>query len=153
MDRVVEEPPRPGSSGDFPRGATHGLLGGVNRSSSGKALVYTVLALVAVLGALALYTWGALEWSYADGERVGWVQKLSRKGWVCKTWEGELAMVSMPGAIPEKFYFSVRTGEVAEKINRSLGKRVSLIYSQHLGVPTRCFGETEYFVHDVKVVE
>jgi hypothetical protein len=125
----------------------------VNRTPSGKALLYTLLALAAVLGGLALYTWGALAWSYSDGERVGWVQKLSRKGWVCKTWEGEMAMVTMPGAIPEKFYFSVREEAVAAQLNRVIGKRVAVTYTQHLGLPTRCFGETEYFVHEVKVVE
>ena len=100
-----------------------------------------------------LYTWSALSWSYSAGERAGYVQKFSKKGWVCKTWEGELAMVSIPGTNPEKFYFTVRDDVVAQRINQSLGKRVALSYHQHKGVPTSCFGETEYFVSDVKVVE
>jgi hypothetical protein len=103
--------------------------------------------------AFALYTWTALTWSYSKGERAGYVQKFSKKGWICKTWEGELAMVSLPGAMPEKFYFTVRDDSVAARINQSLGKRVALTYNQHKGVPTSCFGETEYFVADVKVVE
>lgn len=102
---------------------------------------------------LFLYTWSVLAWSYSEGERAGYVQKFSKKGWVCKTWEGELAMVSIPGTMPEKFYFSVRDDGVAERINQSMGKRVSLSYEQHPGVPTSCFGETDYFVYDVKVVE
>jgi hypothetical protein len=81
---------------------------------------------------------------------VGYVWK---KGWVCKTWEGELAMVSMPGSAPEIFAFSVRDDAVAEKINRTIGKRVALIYDQHKGVPSKCFGETEYFVTDIRPVE
>ena len=100
-----------------------------------------------------LYTWSALAWSYSEGERAGYVQKLSKKGWLCKTWEGELAMVSIPGTMPEKFYFTVRDNAVAARINASLGKRVALAYAQHKGVPTSCFGETEYFVRDVRVVE
>ena len=100
----------------------------------------------------ALYTWSALSWSYAEGERAGFVQKFSKKGWLCKTWEGELAMVSMPGTNPEKFYFSVRDDVVAQHINESLGKRVALTYQQHKGIPTTCFGETEYFVVAVKVL-
>jgi len=91
--------------------------------------------------------------AYSSGERAGYVQKFSRKGWVCKTWEGELAMVAVPGSMPEKFYFTVRNDSVAALINQSLGKRVALHYNQHKGVPTSCFGETEYFVSDVKVVE
>ncbi len=81
------------------------------------------------------------------------IQKFSKKGWVCKTWEGELALVSMPGTVAEKFYFTVRDDLVAENINQSLGRRVALRYQQHKGVPTTCFGETEYYVIAVKVVE
>jgi hypothetical protein len=125
----------------------------VRTSASGKALVVTVLILLLAAGALAAYTWAALAWSYSEGERVGYVQKFSRKGWVCKTWEGELAMVTMPGAIPEKFYFSIRSDAVAANLNKSLGKRVALKYTQHLGLPTSCFGETEYFVSEALVVE
>jgi hypothetical protein len=101
----------------------------------------------------ALYTWGALTWSYSSGERAGYVQKFSRKGWICKTWEGELAIVSMPGTMAEKFYFSVRDDAIAGRVNQTLGKRVALTYKQHKGIPTSCFGETEYFVVDVKRVE
>ena len=122
-------------------------------SASGKALVVVVLVLLLAAGLVAAYTWAALAWSYAEGERVGYVQKLSRKGWVCKTWEGELAMVTMPGAIPEKFNFSIRSNAVAERLNRTLGKRVGLKYTQHLGLPTSCFGETQYFVSEAVVVE
>ncbi len=100
-----------------------------------------------------LYAWSALAWSYSEGERAGYVQKFSRKGWLCKTWEGELAMVSIPGSMPEKFYFTVRDDAVAARINQALGRRVALGYEQHKGVPSSCFGETEYFVTDVKVVE
>jgi hypothetical protein len=100
-----------------------------------------------------VYTWSALHWSYSEGERAGYVQKFSKKGWVCKTWEGELALVSMPGTVAEKFSFTVRDDLVAESINQSLGKRVAVRYQQHKGVPTTCFGETEYYVVAVKVVE
>ncbi|NOT18052.1 MAG: hypothetical protein HOP20_08320 [Sulfuriferula sp.] len=101
----------------------------------------------------AAYTWVALHWSYSTGERAGYVQKFSHKGWVCKTWEGELAMVSMPGTMSEKFAFSVVNDAVSEKINKNLGKRVSLTYEQHIGVPSSCFAETQYYITDVRVVE
>jgi len=101
----------------------------------------------------AVYTWSALTWSYSAGERAGYVQKFSRKGWICKTWEGELAMVNIPGAMSEKFLFTVRDDKVADYVNASLGKRVALSYEQHRGIPTSCFGETEYFVTAVRVVE
>ena len=109
--------------------------------------------LLAAIAVLALHTWMTLNWSFSEGERTGYIQKLSKNGWVCKTWEGELAMVTLPGAIPEKFLFSVRDDRVAERINTFAGKRVSLRYEQHKGVPTRCFGETEYFVVDVKPID
>jgi hypothetical protein len=125
----------------------------VNSKPSGKAAVWVLLVLVILVGGVAAWTWSSLAWSYAEGERVGYVQKFSHKGYVCKTWEGELAMVAVPGSTPEKFYFTVRADAVAEAVNKSLGKRVALKYQQHLGVPTSCFGETEYYVAEVKVVE
>ena len=110
------------------------------------------IVLVLVLAPM-VWTWLALNWSYADGERAGYVQKLSRKGWLCKTWEGEMAMVTMPGAIPDKFEFTVRDDAVAAKINQLVGKRVVLMYAQHKLLPTSCTGETEYFVSDIREVE
>ena len=101
---------------------------------------------------VALYTWLALSVSYSTGERAGYVQKFSRKGWVCKTWEGELAMVNLPGAMAELFPFTVRDEAVAARINGLIGQRVALSYEQHLGLPTSCFGETSYFVVNVKAV-
>jgi hypothetical protein len=118
----------------------------------GKLLFgFILLLVVAVLG-FALYVWISLHFNYSDGERAGYVQKFSRKGWLCKTWEGELAMVNLPGTMPELFNFSVRDDAVANRINESLGKRVRLHYEQHKGVPTNCFGETEYFVTQVEAV-
>lgn len=113
---------------------------------------------VVLWGALAtvvlvpLYFLAALNWNYSTGERAGWVQKFSHKGWLCKTWEGELALVSMPGATQEKFLFTVRDEAVAQEINRAMGKRVSLHYEQKVGLPTRCFGETRHYVTRVSIV-
>jgi len=109
------------------------------------------LLLLILLG--AFYVWLALTWSFSKGERVGYVQKLSKSGWLCKTWEGEMAMVTMPGAIPDKFLFSIRNDEIARRINELAGKRVALIYEQHRGVPTSCFGETQYYIVDVRTVQ
>jgi hypothetical protein len=110
------------------------------------------ILLVPIVG-LIIYTWIALSWSFSKGERAGYIQKLSKSGWVCKTWEGEMAMVTMPGAIPDKFLFSVWDEKVAERINKFAGKRVALVYEQHKGLPTSCFGDTEYFIVDVKAIE
>lgn len=109
-----------------------------------------LLGLAALL--FALYTMAVLKWSYSAGERAGFMQKLSHKGFLCKTWEGELQLVAMPGSMPEKFLFSVRDASVAARINATMGKRVALSYEQHIGVPTSCFGETDYFVTNVKEV-
>lgn len=109
--------------------------------------------LVVPVALIALYFAAVLSWNYSAGERAGWVQKLSRKGWLCKTWEGEMAMVSMPGAIPEKFLFTVRDDAVADSINRVMGKRVTLHYEEKVGLPTTCFGETRHFVTSVVQVE
>jgi lysophospholipid acyltransferase (LPLAT)-like uncharacterized protein len=116
-----------------------------------KRILGAILAIVVAL--VGLYTWLTLAWTYSTGERAGYVQKFSKKGWICKTWEGELAMVNLPGAMAEKFYFTVRNDSVAALVNASLGRRVALTYRQHIGVPTSCFGDTQYFVSEVKVVE
>ena len=116
-----------------------------------KLIIAGVVVTPVVL--VVLYTWLAMTWTYSTGERAGYVQKFSKKGWICKTWEGELAMVALPGTMSEKFYFTVRSDSVAGRINGSLGRRVALSYRQHMGVPTRCFGDTGYWVSDVKVVE
>jgi hypothetical protein len=119
-----------------------------------QRVTVTLLSLIAAAIAIfAIYTWIALHWSYSDGERAGFLQKFSKKGWVCKSWEGEILLSSMPGAIPERFSFSVRDDEVAKQLVAATGKRVLLSYAQHKGVPTTCFGETEYFVEKVAVTQ
>jgi hypothetical protein len=100
----------------------------------------------------ALWTWITLSYTYSEGERAGYVQKFSKKGWLCKTWEGELAMANLPGALPEIFNFSVRDDSVAGALTKTIGQRVSISYAQHKGVPTSCFGETEYYVTRVQPV-
>jgi len=110
------------------------------------------LVLIGLVG-ISVYTWAMLTWSYGNGERAGYVQKFSNRGYICKTWEGELAMVSMPGTMSEKFLFTVREDAVAQKINANLGKKVALKYQQHIGLPTNCFGDTEYFVSDIVVLD
>jgi hypothetical protein len=117
-----------------------------------KRLSLILLALVAAaLLVFALYTWFTLSWSYSQGERAGYLQKFSKKGWVCKTWEGEILLSSMPGAIPERFAFSVRDDAVAKQLMAAMGRRVQISYAQHKGVPSDCFGETEYFVDKVTI--
>ena len=112
-------------------------------------MIRFVFVLVALAALAAAYFWAALSWSYSTGERAGWVQKLSNKGWLCKTWEGELTLVSLPGSTPEKFEFTVRDDAVAGQIAKVMGKRVTLHYEQKVGLPSSCFGDTRYFVTGV----
>jgi len=112
-----------------------------------------LILLTVVIAALAGFTWLTLTYTYSEGERAGYVQKFSRKGWLCKTWEGELAMITLPGTLTEKFPFTVRIEGVAQKVNATVGRRVALHYEQHRWIPTTCFGETEYFVNDVRVTD
>jgi hypothetical protein len=118
-----------------------------------KFIKYFILVLLIPIGLFALYIWAALSWTYSSGERAGYVQKLSEKGWVCKTYEGELILVSMPGTQAEKFFFTVRNKVEAKKINETVGQRVRLIYEEHKGLPTTCFGDTAYFVTDVQPLD
>src|SRR6478672_9805314 len=113
--------------------------------------VRTIIVLIVLIPVvvIALWIWVALGYTYASGERAGYVQKISKKGWLCKTWEGELAMANLPGTMPQIFSFTVRNDSIANVIEQNAGKQVSLTYDQHRGVPTTCFGDTEYFVTGV----
>ena len=110
------------------------------------------LAVMGGTGLFAGYTWLCLHLVYSEGERAGVLQKLSHKGWICKTWEGELMLTPIPGIIPEKFIFTIPDDAVATKVNALIGQRVALNYEQHRGIPSSCFGETQYYVRDVKAV-
>ena len=120
-------------------------------TKSSRIVLYFIALVAATLLVFVAYTWAMLHISYSDGERAGYLQKFSTRGWICKTWEGEILLTSMPGAIPEKFEFSVRDEAVAKQLTDATGKRVILSYSQHKGVPTQCFGETEYYITKVQV--
>ena len=113
-----------------------------------------VIGLVLVpLLLFAAYLAIVLNWSYSDGERAGYLQKFSRKGWVCKTYEGELAMTTVPGVAPVLWNFTVRDEAVAAQLNQQLGKRIVLHYEEHRGIPTTCYGETQHFVTRMQVIE
>jgi hypothetical protein len=116
-----------------------------------RVLKVLAILLAALILLVSAWFWAALSWSYSSGERAGWVQKLSHKGWICKTWEGELALVSLPGSAVEKFYFTVRDDAVAQQIMKAMGKRVSLHYEEKVGLPTTCFGETRHFVTKIEI--
>ncbi len=116
-------------------------------------LIRFLAALFVIALLVAAYFWLAVQWSYSSGERAGWVQKFSHKGWVCKTWEGELALVSLPGSSVEKFYFTVHNDAVAKEVSAATGKRVTLHYEEKVGLPTSCFGETRYFVTSVTATQ
>lgn len=118
-----------------------------------KAIKALVAVVVSVVILAVGYLYATLNWAFSRGDRVGYVQKFSEKGWVFKTWEGELQMLPVPGAVPEKFLFSVRDKAVIGKINAALGKKLALTYEQHKGIPTTAFGESEYFVVDVKALQ
>jgi len=116
----------------------------------GLRLVVLLLVLSAAL--IAGYTWVALHYAYSSGERAGYVQKISKKGWLCRTWEGELAMTTLPGTAPQLFQFSVRDDAMARKIMEAAGQRVALVYEQYKGLPSSRFGETEYFITSVRPI-
>ena len=120
---------------------------------AGKVAKRWVLIVVAVLiVAVGAYTWVTLNWSYSEGERAGLLQKFSRKGWICKTYEGELALYIVQGMSPQIWNFSVRDDALAEKLRKAVGEKVHLHYTEHQGVPSSCFADTNYYVDGVKVL-
>jgi len=118
-----------------------------------KVFLWIFMPFVLAGALFAGYLWLALHWSYSKGERAGYVQKFSQKGWLIKTWEGELALVAVPGSMPEKFFFTVRDDDLAKRINAAVGKRIAISYEQHMGLPSNWFGDTNYFAYDLKVIE
>jgi hypothetical protein len=126
------------------------VSGNAGRKKSRRRL--RLLLVVVPVALIVAYTWVTLHFAYSSGERAGYVQKISKKGWVCKTWEGDLAMTTMPGIAPQIFSFSVRDDAVAHRIEQAAGQRVALSYDQHKGVPGSCFGETEYFITAVRPI-
>jgi len=152
-DEPMDRPPRAFNTQDLDEIKPQDNLQkrSVLRRNWGKLTLLTLVG--GPILVLSLWTAIALSWSYSTGDRVGYVQKFSRKGWLCKTWEGELAMVSMPGTVAQIFPFTVRDDAVAAKVNAAAGKRVAITYEEHVGMPTSCFGETQHFVTDVRTLE
>jgi hypothetical protein len=147
MKDDLDQPPRAYTTADVasqPEPAKRGL------GWRGKIIFWFFTVLVVAVIGFAGYTWSALHIIYSTGDRAGFIQKFSNKGWLCKTWEGQIAMANLPGSTPEMFNFSVRNDSIAQLITKSMGQRVDITYEQHRGVPTHCFGETEYFVTSVR---
>lgn len=118
-----------------------------------KAVILLLAIVVVPIVVFALWAWVTLGYVYSTGDRAGYVQKLSKKGWLCKTWEGELNMVSPPGSVtPQIFSFTVPNDSIAAILMQDIGKRVSLTYEEHRGIPSSCFGETQFFVSNVRIV-
>jgi hypothetical protein len=140
MTQPLDMPPRAINTGDV----TNQRPPTRKRRHWGIIAFLVLIVLPATL--FALYAWSTISFVYARGERAGFVQKFSKKGWVCQTWEGEMALNSLPGTIPQLFQFTVRNDSVAQMISKNIGKRLALTYEQHRGIPTNCFGDTEYFV-------
>ena len=116
-----------------------------------KLILVLLLAIPLLL--FALYTWSALTWSYSTGERAGYIQKFSKKGWLCKTWEGELALSTVPGVAPTMWYFTVRNAATAMQVSIANGRRVIMYYREHRGIPSSCFGDTNYFVDSLRIMK
>lgn len=152
-DEPMDRPPRGFTTQDLDEIKTQAPVEkrSVLRRHWGKLTLLTLVG--GPILVVSLWTAIALAFSYSTGDRVGYVQKFSLKGWLCKTWEGELAMVSMPGTVAQIFPFTVRDDAIAAKVNAAAGKRVAITYEQHIGVPVSCFGETPHFVTGVRTLE
>ena len=124
---------------------------GFLRRHWGKMTLTTLI--IGPIAVFSLWAMIALAYDFSTGERVGWVQKLSRRGWLCKTWEGELQMSTIPGSAPMLFEFTVPNDSIAGVIEQAAGRKVALYYEQHIGIPTSCFGETQYFVTRIRVLD
>jgi hypothetical protein len=115
----------------------------------GRILLWLILIVVVILGVWAAFS---LSWAYSEGDRAGVLQKFSKKGWLCKTYEGELALYIVGGVAPQIWYFSTRDEDLAKQLSGAVGKNIQLHYTEHRGIPTNCFAETPYFARSFQVV-
>ena len=111
-------------------------------------------SLIAILVLVILIYWFYFN-VYSDGERTGLLTKLSHKGNVFKTYEGEILIGNFQQApnvmVPEKFYFSVKSKKLADTLMKLQGKIISLKYFQYRKtLPWR--GESVYMVTDLQRV-
>jgi hypothetical protein len=129
------------------------------RRSTGRLGRWLVILLLVFIAGAGLWTWLTLAWAYADGERAGVLQKFVRRGWICKTQEGEIALYYGGGQYmgaansPQLWDFSVRDKSVAADLAKAVGHRVQLHYTEHPGIPTNCFADTRFFVDRVTVTD
>jgi len=122
---------------------------------TGGGLRYVLMALLLAIVGLSLWTWLTLSWAYSEGTRAGILQKFSHRGWLCKTQEGDLVLAQFPvaGVTPQIWQFSVRNEAVSAQLERAVGARVQIHYTEHPGVPSTCFADTRYFVDRVTVMD
>jgi len=145
MPEDIEHPPRAYNTEDVAAQAP------VPKKRRFKWKRYVAIVFLIPMLLFVLYGWSALTFAYGRGERSGYVQHIAKEGWVCKTWEGELAMANLPGTMPQIFHFTVRDEAVARQIEANMGKRMSLTFEEHRGVPTSCFGDTEFYVTSAQI--
>jgi hypothetical protein len=115
----------------------------------GRILLWLILIVVVVIGVWSAFS---LSWAYSEGDRAGVLQKFSKKGWLCKTYEGELALYIVGGVAPQIWQFSTRDDDLAKQLSGAVGKNIQLHYTEHRGIPTKCFAETPYFARSFQVV-
>jgi hypothetical protein len=145
MPDPLDVPPRAINTADV---ATQPLA---RRKRRHWGLIALLVLVVLPLTLFGLYTWSALSFVYSRGERVGYVQKVAKKGWVCPTWEGQLALFNYPGTTSQIFDFTVRNDSIARFIEANATKHLVLGYEQHRGVPVSCFGETQYYIVSARI--
>ena len=116
----------------------------------GRFFIWLIVIVVAILAAWTAFS---LHWAYSEGDRAGVLQKFSKKGWLCKTYEGELALYVVGGVAPQIWYFSTRDEDLAKQLASAVGKNIQLHYTEHRGVPTQCFAETPYFARSFRIAE
>lgn len=109
-----------------------------------KILVYGILAIVLAVSAYIAVLYYA---TFSEGIRTGELIKFSHKGYVFKTWEGELSQ-GLSGS--QKFAFSVMDNqpEVIEQMKQNQGKFVKIEYIERYGTFS-WWGETNYYITKV----
>ncbi len=119
-----------------------------------KKFLFAVILIIIVCG--GLFTYWRFYYSFGEGNKAGLLIQFMKKGYVFKTYEGEIIQAGLKSypSVPvatKDFTFSVADPAVADSLMGYEGKEVVLHYTEYFGaLPWR--GHSRYVVDKILYV-